>query len=121
MKDQIHAWIYCQIDAPEDEHGMLKGQKKELYDYADQMGFIVVGCSEDLGNTMDRNRSGLIVALKAAEQEKIDVLLVKNLSRLGRSMVQNLKIIQKLKQSNVKLYSPLEGEIGLEQSMTPFR
>jgi len=28
--DRQRAWIYCRIDAPEDTHVSLKGQKKEL-------------------------------------------------------------------------------------------
>lgn len=119
MKEQIRAWIYCRIDAPEDVHGTLKGQKKELYDYADQMGFSVVGCSEDIGSGMDRNRSGLIEVSKAAKQGEIDILLVKTLSRVGRNTEHTLEIIQELRQSGVRLYSPLEGEISPEQNMSP--
>lgn len=120
MKERIRAWIYCRIDAPEDVHGTLKGQKKELYDYADQMGFIVVGCSEDIGSSMDRNRSGLIEVTKAAGEKKMDILLIKKLSRLGRNMEQTLEIFQELNQSDIRLYSPLEGEICAEQDIRLF-
>ena len=48
MQTQQNAWIYCKIDAPEDAHGMLKSQRKQLMDYAEQMGFCVVGSSSDL-------------------------------------------------------------------------
>ena len=34
MDEKKRAWLYCRIDAPEDEHGHLKEQKKELMDYA---------------------------------------------------------------------------------------
>lgn len=120
MKEQIRAWIYCRIDAPEDVHGTLKGQKKELYDYADQMGFIVVGCSEDIGSSMDRNRSGLIEVIKAAGEKEMDILLIKKLSCLGRNMEQMLEILQELNQSDVRLYSLLEGEICAEQDIRLF-
>jgi hypothetical protein len=29
MEQKKRAWLYCRIDAPEDAHGMLKGQKKD--------------------------------------------------------------------------------------------
>ena len=48
--DQKSAWIYCRIDAPEDTHGALKGQYERLETYAAQMGFTVVGSSQDLGS-----------------------------------------------------------------------
>lgn len=113
MARKKRAWLYCRIDAPEDAHGMLKGQQKELYDYAEQLGFTVVGCSEDFGSGLTNNRPGLIEVKHAVEQERMDVLLVKQMSRLGRDSAQTLRFLRKLKQSDIKLYSPLEGEIRL--------
>lgn len=113
MEQEKRAWLYCRIDAPEDTHGVLKSQKKELYDYAEQMGFTVIGCSEDLGSGLDKNRPGLTEVKHAAEQGKMDVLLVKKLSRLGRDALQILEFFRELEQSGIKLYSPLEGEIRL--------
>lgn len=115
MEQKTKAWLYCRIDAPEDTHGMLKNQKKELYDYAEQMGLTVIGCSEDLGTGLDWNRPGLAEVEKAAEEGKMDVLLVKKLSRLGRDTTQMLEFLRGLEQLGIKLYSPLEGEIRLEQ------
>jgi len=120
MEQKTKAWLYCRIDAPEDTHGMLKNQKKELYDYAEQMGFTVIGCSEDLGTGLDRNRPGLIEVENAVEQGKMDVLLVKKLSRFGRDTTQMLKFLRGLEQSGIKLYSPLEGEIRLKQGPSLF-
>ena len=31
MHQEPKAWIYCRIDAPEDVHGMLKVQRKQLH------------------------------------------------------------------------------------------
>ena len=47
MHQEPKAWIYCRIDAPEDVQGMLKVQRKQLMDYAEQMGFQVKGSSTD--------------------------------------------------------------------------
>lgn len=116
MEQKNRAWTYCRIDAPEDTHGALKGQKKELMDYAGQMGFEVVGCSEDLGSGMEFDRAGLAEVTKAAGEGKMDVLLVKKLDCLGRDAAKTLEFIRGLEQLGVGLYSPLEGEIQLEQS-----
>ena len=32
MEKVKQAWIYCAIDAPEDTHGVLKGQFRQLCD-----------------------------------------------------------------------------------------
>lgn len=117
MEQKKRTWLYCRIDAPEDARGMLKGQKKELYDYADQLGFTVVGCSEDLGSGLKYNRPGLLEVEHAAEQGRMDILLVKQLSCLGRDSAQTLDFLRKLKQLDIKLYSPLEGEIRLSKDI----
>lgn len=116
QENQQRAWLYCRIDAPEDTHGTLKGQKKELMDYAEQMGFEIVGESKDLGNGLDFDRAGLSEVMKAAGEGKMDVLLVKKLDRLGRDTVKTSEFIRGLEQLGIELYSPLEGEIKLEQS-----
>lgn len=35
MGSRRQAWLYCAIDAPEDENDMLKKQREQLYDYAE--------------------------------------------------------------------------------------
>lgn len=114
QKQEYRAWTYCRIDAPEDTHGALKGQKKELMDYAEQMGFEVVGSSEDIGSGLDFERVGLSEIMKAAGEGKMDVLLVKKLDRLGRDIVKTLEFIRGLEQLSIQIYSPLEGEIRMD-------
>lgn len=115
MDEMKRAWIYCRIDAPEDAHGSLKGQKKELFDYAQQLGMAVVGSSEDIGSGLNFNRSGLVEVLEAADAGKMDVLVIKNLSRLGRDTTKTIEFIKKLDERNIRICSPLEGEIQLTQ------
>lgn len=115
MKEQLRAWIYCRIDAPEDEHGSLKSQKEELYNYAEQMSFVVAGISQDTGSGLEKNRPGLLEALQAAEEGITDVLLVKRLDRISRDTLKTIGLLQNLKQLGITIYSPLEGEICMEQ------
>lgn len=114
MDQKKRAWLYCRIDVPEDAHGALKGQKKELMDYAGQMGFVVAGEAEDIGSGPGFDRAGLEKVMKAAGDGKMDVLLVKKLDRLGRDTVKVLEFVQGLRQLGVELYSPLEGRIRLD-------
>jgi len=113
MDEKKRAWLYCRIDAPEDEHGRLKGQQKELADYAEQMGFEVVGVSQDTGSGLNFARNGLAEVIEAAAEGKMDVLLIVNLSRLGRDTVKTMDFIRGLGRLGIGLYSPLEGEIKL--------
>jgi DNA invertase Pin-like site-specific DNA recombinase len=81
------------------------------------LGLIVVGCSEDLGSGLKYDRPGLIEVQHAAEQGKMDTLLVKQLTRLGRDSAQTLDFLRKLKQLDIRLYSPLEGEIRMSKDI----
>ena len=111
MDQKKRAWLYCRIDAPEDEHGRLKGQKKELTDYAEQMGFEVAGASQDTGSGMNFDRNGLAEVTEAAVFGKIDVLLIINVSCLGRDILKTMDFIRQLNEQDVKVYSPMEGEV----------
>jgi Site-specific recombinases, DNA invertase Pin homologs len=118
MGEMKRAWIYCRIDAPEDTHGSLKGQKKELFDYAEQLGIAVVGSSDDIGSGLNFERSGLTEVMEAAIAGKMDVLVIKNLARLGRDTTKTIELIKKLTEKGIHICSPLEGEIQLTQFET---
>ena len=73
MEQKKRAWLYCRIDAPEDTHGTLKEQKKELWDYAEQLGLEVAGASQDLGSGLTLDRPGLNILKTAAAERRMDV------------------------------------------------
>lgn len=112
MATQKRAWLYTRIDAPEDTYGGLKGQEKELMDYAEQLGFAVVGGSSDLGSGMNLNSAGLAGVTAAAKEGAFDVLLVKSLPLLGRDSAQVMSLLYALEQQDIAVYSPLEGKIS---------
>lgn len=114
MEKAKRAWIYCYIDAPEDTHGVLKGQHEKLDSYAGQMCFTVVGSSHDLGNGLTLNHPGLTELMEAAIIGKMDVLIIDSINRIGRDTKQVLEFLYKLDGYGVKVYSPLEGEINIE-------
>jgi len=120
QESRKRAWIYCRIDAPEDAHGALKGQKKELIDYAEQMGFAVVGESQDIGSGLNLVRGGLAKVMTAAGDGEMDVLLVKKLDRLGRDTAKLLELLRGLNQLGIEFYSPLEGQIQMDYQSLSF-
>lgn len=112
MPTRPKAWIYCSIDAPEDVHGMLKAQRNKLMDYAEQMEFQVEGESSDLANRIVQARPGWEYFLKTAPFQKVEVLLVHNLSRIHRDTCQALRILEQLQKMGIAVYSPLEGKLN---------
>ena len=120
--DKKSAWIYCRIDAPEDTHGVLKGQYERLETYAAQMGFTGVGSSQDVGSGLNFNRPGLQAVLQAAKAGSFLILLVDSVSRIGRDMAKTMNFIQTMNSCGIRIYSPLEGEIKLSDfAMPPFQ
>ena len=119
MNKEKRAWIYCRIDAPEDTHGALKGQRQQLMDYAEQMGFIVIGSSEDMESGRSLNRYGVQRFMETAQAGAIDALLVHDISRISRDVCLAMTCLEQLYKAGVTAYSPLEGklEFTLQKAM----
>lgn len=76
------AWIYCRVAYP-DAHA-LAAQQANLEAYAEKQGFEIVGTTVEQASGMDFSRRGLAEVSNAVAAGKADLLLVVNLSRLGR-------------------------------------
>lgn len=103
------AWIYTHIDAPEDSHGALKQQYKQLDIYGEQLQLEIAGCSSDLGGKTGLERSGLELFLKEKDCRGIEVLLVLDSSRLSRNEKLCQDFLLRMEKSGIEIYSPLEG------------
>ena len=107
----MRAWLYYRLSRDEDEEmNSLQNQRQILVDYAEQNGHEIVGESfDDNVSGMTFNRKGLGKLEIAVDEGKIDVVLVKDLSRLGRHRTQTELFIDHLRQNNVKVISVTEG------------
>ena len=96
--DKMRAWLYYRLSRDEDEEmNSLQNQRQILVDYAEQNGYEIVGESfDDNVSGMTFNRKGLGKLEIAVDEGKIDVVLVKDLSRLGRHRTQTELIIDHL-------------------------
>ena len=106
------ACIYARIDAPEDYCCVLRGQEKELMDYAECLGISVVCSYSDLNCGASDEQPGLDAVINDARDSKFDVLLVQCLSRLGRDKTSVLPIIEELESNGVEVLSPQDGNIN---------
>ena len=107
----MRAWLYYRLSRDEDEEmNSLQNQRQILVDYAEQNGYEIIGESfDDNVSGMTFNRKGLGELEIAVDENKIDVVLVKDLSRLGRHRTQTELFIDHLRQNNVRVYSVTEG------------
>jgi len=107
----MKAWLYYRLSRDEDqEMNSLQNQRQILIDYAEQNGHEVVGESfDDNVSGMTFNRKGLGELEDAVDEGKVELVLVKDLSRLGRHRTQTDLFIDHLRQNNVKVISVTEG------------
>ncbi len=91
----MRAWLYYRLSRDEDtEMNSLQNQRQILVDYAEQNGYDIVGESfDDNVSGMTFNRKGLGQLDTAVDEGKIDIVLVKDLSRLGRHRTQTALFI----------------------------
>lgn len=88
----------------------LQNQRQILVDYAQQKGLEIVGESfDDNVSGMSFNRKGLEELEAAVDKGIVELVLVKDLSRLGRHRTQTALFIDHLRQNDVKVYSVTEG------------
>lgn len=118
MEQKKRAWVYCRIDAPEDTHGALKCQRQQLMDYADQMGFVAAGSSEDMGNGHSLERAGLQRITDAIRTDGIEVLLIHDISRISHDVCQMMNWLEQCQNAGVDVYSPLEGKLSFSLQKT---
>lgn len=105
------AWIYCRTASNNESN--LDSQYKECENYAKDHGWEIAGSSKDVGSGLNLDRAGGNEILKAAKQNKFDILLMKDVSRIGRDLNQLLEYMDKLKPYSTKIFSTKQGELNL--------
>jgi DNA invertase Pin-like site-specific DNA recombinase len=81
-------------------------QTTELIEYADKMGYELIGVYEEKVSGFKKNEDRPVFSkmLDDLESQKIDKVLVWELSRIGRSVIQSLQNIQLLTDKKVSIY-----------------
>ena len=111
---QKKVWIYCRVahDGP-DSAAILAAQRNGLEAYAEEHDFEIVGASSDIGNGLTMDRPGLLDFHMAAEDGKVDVLLIHSLTRLGRDTDKMTKYWHLLRDLGVSIHTADCGEVDL--------
>ena len=84
--EKQRAWIYCRVAHP-DAHA-LAIQQASLEAYAEVNGFEIVGTTAEQASGLDFSRRGLAEVSNVVDAGEVDLLLVTDLSRLGRNVVK---------------------------------
>ena len=84
--EKQRAWIYCRVAHP-DAHA-LAVQQASLEAYAEVNGFEIMGTTAEQASGLDISRRGLAEVSNVVDAGEVDLLLVTDLSRLGRNVVK---------------------------------
>ena len=106
----MRVWIYARLSNDDDqEMNSLLNQQEICHGFAEQHGYIIVGqSSDDNVSGMKFNRRGLDELTAAVGADKIDAVIVKDLSRLGRHRTQTALFIDYLREHQVRVISATE-------------
>lgn len=107
----MRVWLYARLSNDDgQEMNSLLNQQEICQAFAEQHGYIIVGQSfDDNVSGMKFNRRGLDELTVAVDADKIDAVIVKDLSRLGRHRTQTALFIDYLREHQVRVISATEG------------
>lgn len=107
----MKVWLYYRLSRDEDEElNSLNNQRKIIYNFAVSNGHQVVGESfDDNVSGMHFNRESIDKIYEVVEAGKIEAIIVKDLSRLGRHRTQTALFIDYLRERNVRVLSATEN------------
>ena len=107
----MRVWLYYRLSNDDDpEQNSLLNQRNICRVFSDTQGHRIVGeSSDDNVSGMKFNRRGLDELTAVVDSGKIDAVIVKDLSRLGRHRTQTALFIDYLRERNVRVLSATEG------------
>ena len=116
----INAVIYSRVSS-ESERQDTERQTEELKDYADRMGYTIVEVYEEKVSGFKKNEQRPVFSkmLEDMQANHIDKVLVWELSRIGRSVLQSLQNIQTLHDLKVGIYIKNFNLETLNEDKTP--
>ena len=114
------AVIYSRVSS-EGNRQDTERQTNELVEYANKMGYELVGVYEEKVSGFKKNEDRPIFSKMLDDIEKgfIDRILVWELSRIGRSVIQSLQNIQLLSDKKVSIYIKNFNLETLNEDKTP--
>lgn len=107
----MRVWLYARLSNDDDRNmNSLLNQQELCRAFAGQHGYTIVGQSfDDNVSGMKFSRRGLDELTAAVDAGKIDAVIVKDLSRLGRHRTQTALFIDYLREHQVRVISATEG------------
>ena len=107
----MRVWLYARLSNDDDPaQNSLQNQQEICRAFAEKQGWTIAGSSSDDNiSGMSFDRRGLDELMAAVDADKIDAVIVKDLSRLGHHRTQTALFIDYLREHQVRVISATEG------------
>lgn len=104
--ERPRAAIYARVSKPEQK---IEHQEGNLMEYATAHGFDVVDVLRDKSTGADTDRDGYRRLMELVESGSVDVVVVRSISRIARSMVDLYSTVDEIRSHGVGLYVQSDG------------
>jgi DNA invertase Pin-like site-specific DNA recombinase len=114
----VNCVIFCRVSTLIQD---TERQTSELNDYANKMGYNLVAVFEEQisGAKKNKDRPELMKLIALIDEGKVNKVLVWELSRLGRNVVEILQVIELFKEKKVSLFIKNFNLETLNEDLTP--
>ena len=114
----VNCVIFCRVSTLIQD---TERQTAELNDYANKMGYNLVAVFEEQisGAKKNKDRPELMKLIALIDEGKVNKVLVWELSRLGRNVVEILQVIELFKEKKVSLFIKNFNLETLNEDLTP--
>lgn len=110
MSDR-NVWIYCRVAGQDDF--TLELQKEMLVAYAQQCFFTDIHVCTDHASGSEPDRPGLNEILTALDAGEVDVILVKDLGRVYRDIMDIFPFLLRLREKDVLVLTLQNGYLDI--------
>jgi DNA invertase Pin-like site-specific DNA recombinase len=113
----MKAIIYCRVSTTKNtQSSSLSRQKEELLLLAKSNDFEVVKVIEEQKSGYEVDRDGIYDCLQSFKEQKADVLLIQDETRLGRGSAK-VALLHMLFKNNIKIYTVSQsGELAISEA-----
>lgn len=101
MQKQIRAAIYCRVATP--DQLSLNEQEKRVGDYAKAKGYVISSITSESFKGTTFKRLGIEKVLTDAKNGLMNILLMTDVSRIGRKMIETMRFVRELRDYGVEV------------------
>ena len=115
---EIKVFLYCRV--AHNDGFSLEAQERELRFHAAQSGYTIIGAATEHGSGLTLDRPALQKVTQAVQSDKVELVLVMSIDRIGREWGTTQRYIDLLTEHRAKLLCIKERCLFSDKGVTYF-